>query len=517
VIAFSFDVDSDDNDLDEQTTETSWNLSKAFDLAAATIDTELDAFMDMASTTFHDNASGNDDDSSASSQCSGEPELSAKERLELEEIDDVARLLRQNSRYAYTSRATASPSSPPQSPTRRANVSSPPISPMSPSSRSLDVMSNTRVHQRAVFRLKRQYRYLAATRQVNAGTRSSDGEEGFSISESDLVANVLLLQAERMASKVTRSCHGLASPLFTSTSLLERAGDVSPFSLSVSPIRTVSIADESAKATPEQLAAIEQCLNEEEAAPNFGTTETKKIRRNAKATNTDLIPFLPTADEMTGTSDEERHSSFAPRSFTFPDQKIRKLNEPIIAEDHDDEGDDEEYEGGDTLSPLPSTSAGKSDRWMKYKRKGTKRVNHVMSRKLLDGAQGSNFLQAKRPHQNHHFSIFQNAMARVQQQEASKKALREKKEQLLEDVRNHKLYDSFVEMKAAAATRWGEGSYKVRNESWPIVDLDAFDGDEDMEGDGEDPASSHHFSNTSIIIGGMRKHLQLGGRKPKVW
>ena len=532
-----------DGDDDDETSTAMRNLSEAFGLAEATIDSEIEAFMDMASlAVFNDDDDDDDEDHSDSitSQGTEEAEISEMERQELEEVDEVAMLLRQNSRrYAYehaSSSANARPSALPLTPTRRATYAASVSlsSPVSPSSRSLDVMSNKRAHHRAVSRLKRRYCYLAATRHAAAFSDTSTGAVGSekdkagTISESELVAHVLLLQAEQMASKMTRSHHGLASPTY-SHSPSENSFELSPSSLSISPIRMVpKPADRSAaKASPEQLAAIEKCLHEGDTmTSDAGRTDLDRSQidsgtatATASAATAAPIPFLPAEDEMGGLSNEKRPTHFAPR-FVFSDHNLLKLKEPLISENPEEGNDDEENEGGDTLSPLPLSSLAKSDRWAKHKKKGTKGRKPTSP---LVGPLGSiingsnNNLQANRPQMipNQHFSIFQHNLVSMKQQEAKKKALREKKEQLIEVAQNKKMYDDFARLKAAATTK--NGNAHTTNKAWLMegrwfVDFDTFDTTSDEEeehDDKQDPAieaPKRHFYAASFI-GGIRKQI----------
>lgn len=535
--AGAFDTDNskvDKYDEDDEISTEIRNLSKAFELVEATIDAELDAFIDMA--TLAESSGHHDDDNDNVSLISAhgtieEAQLSEKERQELEEVEEVAMLLRQNSRrYAYAFASTTSGVSdpfipPPLTPTRRAIASTLSSSPASHSSRSFDVMSNTRIHQRAVSRLKRQYCYLAATKNATAlsdvGAAGSEGNSADSIAESELVANVLLLQAERMAKKVNRSYHGPASPKCT-LSPLKGSRDLSPFSLhvSISPIRTVSTtADRSAaKASPEQLAAIEKCLREGEAL----TSGAKLPQTTQKDSGVAIafaapvpVPFLPTDDEMVGLSDEQKQSRFAPRfALPYPNSPTIKCT---ISENREEGDGEDENEVSDTLSPLPPSSLAKSDRWAKYKKKGTKGRNAASSFKSLGGITNSNCLQAQRPQfPDQHFSIFQHNLVSMKEEEAKKKALREKKEQLIEDARNKKLYNSFVMLKAASATKSGDAD--TVNGSWLkegrwFIDFETFDtsSDEEIQGDERGPGIEAPTQKlAATLIGGFRKHIVRG-------
>ena len=507
------------------------SLSEAFVMAEATIDAELDAFMNMATLAGSNDDDDADDVSITTHGTTEEVEISEKERQELEEVDGVAMLLRQNSsRYAYafgtrtcrtTSGASETSNPPSLTPTRRGIASTPLSSPASHSSRSFDVMSNTRIHQRAVSRLKRQYCYLAATRNATAlsdvGASGREGDSGDSIAESELVANVLLLQAERMA-KVTRSYDGPASPKCT-LSPLKGSVNLSPFRLSISPIRTVSAtADRSAaKASPEQLAAIEKCLCEGEAM----TSASRKIPQRQEDFSVATafaapapIPFLPTDNEMVGLFEDQKPSRFAPRFACLNLPKIKET----ISENKEEDDDDEE---NDTLSPLPPSSLAKSDRWAKYKKKGLKGRNSASSLKSIGGiANTGKNLQARRQLPNQNFSIFQQNLVSMKKEEAKKKALREKKEQFIEDARNKKLYDSFVMLKAAAATKSGcagtvNGAW-LKEGQW-FIDFDTFDTDSDekIQGDERGPNGlvekpTHKFA--ANLVGGFRKHIVRGGQ-----
>lgn len=110
----------DGNEVDDGGSEISIeirSLSEAFVTAEATIDAELDAFMDIYIATLA--GSNDDDDDDYDDDCvsitthgtTEEVEISEKERQELEEVDEVAMLLRQSSsRHAYafgTCRTTA--------------------------------------------------------------------------------------------------------------------------------------------------------------------------------------------------------------------------------------------------------------------------------------------------------------------------------------------------------------------------------------------------------------------------
>ena len=510
------DDDDDDDDVDDGYDETSTamrNLSEAFGLAEATIDSELKAFKDMVSlAVFND-----DDDHSDSITFEGteEAEISEMERQELEEVDEVAMLLRQNSRrYAYehasTSSANARPSALPLTPIHRATYAA-----------SVDVMSNRRVHQRAVSRLKRKYCYLVATRHAAAFSDTStcavgsEKDQADTISESELVAHVLLLQAEQMASKMSRSDHCLASPTY-SHSPSENSFKLSPSSLSISPIRMVpKPADRSAaKASPEQLAAIERCLREGETmTSDVVRTDLDRRHIDSGTATAAPIPFLPAEDEMVGLSNEKRPTHFAPR-FVFSVPNLLKLKEPISENPEEGDDDEENNEGGDTLSPLPPSSLAKSDRWAKHKKKGTKGRKPTS---FLVGPVGiiingsNNNLQAKRPQMipNQHFSIFQHNLVSMKQQEAKKRALREKKEQLIEDAQNKKMYDDFARLKAAATTK--NGNVHTTNKAWLkegrwFVDFDTFDtsDEEEEDDDKQDPAieaPKRHFYAASFIRG----------------
>ena len=528
------ELDKHDDD-GEISIEAIRSLSEAFVTAEATIDAELEAFMNMATLAGSNDDDDADDVSITTHGTTEEVEISEKERQELEQVDEVAMLLRQNSsRYAYdfgtcrTTSGVSDPSNaPPLTPTRRAIASTPLSSPAwQPSSRSFDVMSNTRIHQRAVSRLKRQYCYLAATRNAAAfsdlGAAGSEGDSGDSIAESELVANVLLLQAERMAKKVTRSYDGPASPKCT-LSPLKGSVDLhlSPFSLSISPIRTVSAtADRSAaKASPEQLAAIEKCLREGEALTSASTKIPQRQEDFSVATAFAApapIPFLPTDNEMVGLFEDQKPSRFAPR-FALPCLNSPKIKE-TISENKEEDDDDEE---NDTLSPLPPSSLAKSDRWAKYKKKGLKGRNSASSLKSIGGiANTGKNLQARRQLPNQHFSIFQQNLVSMKKEEAKKKALREKKEQFIEDARNKKLYDSFVMLKAAAATKSGcagtvNGAW-LKEGQW-FIDFDTFDTDSDekIQGDERGPNGpvekpTHKFA--ANLVGGFRKHIVRGGQ-----
>ena len=106
---------------------------------------------------------------------------------------------------------------------------------------------------------------------------------------------------------------------------------------------------------------------------------------------------------------------------------------------------------------------------------------------------------------------------RLKREEAKKKALREKKEQLIEDARNKKLYNSFVGLKTAVATKNGytdtvNGAW-LKEGQW-FIDFDTFDSSSDDEIQGDERGSRIEVPTQKFaanLVGGFRKHIVRGG------
>mmetsp|Transcript_696 Transcript_696/g.1604 ORF Transcript_696/g.1604 Transcript_696/m.1604 type:complete len:898 (+) Transcript_696:301-2994(+) len=404
-------------------------------------------------------------------------ERSCKDRQD--DRDGKATLFQQNAR-PFT---TTTPS-PPHSPKAPASNSSPmPCSintsaPSSPSHRALvmDVMSNTKIHQRAVNRLKKRYSYLIAKGDTK---------------EAALVANVLALEVERSAFAATACVSPPADGNHTGSDTDTRP---CPFTLPESPMHTPvrprpeEMADVlvNAKASPSQLEAIMRCCSgDDDGSDLFRSPSEEIVFEPLCESSTEAIPSCPSApvkSRRTASSHalpfigdlgkgKEKHQGHAPLrleprlspSRSVLDSDLGGLHSINESAPRDESDEDEEertvlssvatnssFSPGSLLRlPPPVTRSPRSSRY--YKRSSRTRTKGPgLSSSSADAFESKSSAQSQVLSQ---FSDFQLRLAKTKQEAVKKNSRRKKEQRMADAIHNAEMMDRFDEIELQTTAR----------------------------------------------------------------
>ena len=412
-------------------------------------------------------------------------EGSCKDRQD--DHDGKATLFQRSSR-PFTIAATTTPS-PPHSPKASASTSSPtPCSmnssaPSSPSHRALamDVMSNTKIHQRAVNRLKTRYSYLTA----KGDTR-----------EAALVANVLALEGERNAFATTACVSSSADGNDTGSDADARP---CPFTLPESPIHTpvrprpeeMADAIANAKASPSQLEAIMRCCSgDDDDSDLFRSPSEEIVFEPMCESSTEVMPSCPSAPvknrrttsdhvlPFVGDLDEKKEKHQGPAALRLeprlsPSRSVlgsdvgglQSINESALRDESDEEEEERmvlpsvvttsSFSQESLLRPPPpvTRSPRRSRYYKRSSRTGTK--GSGLSSRSANTSKSKSSAQSQVLSQ---FSDFQLRLAKAKQEKIKENTRRKKKQRMADAIHNAEMMDRFdeIELQTNAARRDGQ-------------------------------------------------------------